>query len=131
MLSTSPSFALISRGSVGLNELILTLFTHPSFIVTGEVPVLFMVTAIQPVPEPAPNATFVIRISSVPMNVKVSAPIHAATAMLTATVTAISMIEATTGLRAFAFLNIFMFVSIPPFGVAVYLVEALDLNLTT
>jgi hypothetical protein len=51
------------------------------------------------------------------MKLKVSAPIHAATAMLTATVTAMSMIEATTGLRAFLLLNIFIFLFIPPFGV--------------
>ena len=49
------------------------------------------------------------------MKLNVSAPIHAATAMLTATVTAMSMIEATTGLRAFLLLRIFIFVSIPPF----------------
>jgi hypothetical protein len=53
------------------------------------------------------------------MNPTVSAPIHAATAMLTATVTAMSMIEATTGLSAFAFfpifLSVFIFSVIPPF----------------
>jgi len=54
------------------------------------------------------------------MKLKVSAPIHAATAMLTATVTAMSMIEATTGLRAFLLLRIFIFVLIPPFGVVRY-----------
>jgi hypothetical protein len=54
------------------------------------------------------------------MKVKVKAPIQAATAMLTATVTAMSMIEATTGLRAFLFFNILIFVSIPPFGVIEY-----------
>ena len=37
------------------------------------------------------------------MNPMVSAPIHAATTTLTATVTAMSMIVAITGLRAFAF----------------------------
>jgi len=46
--------------------------------------------------------------SSVFMNVNVKAPIHAATAMLTATVTAIKMMAATTGLRAFLLLNIFL-----------------------
>src|SRR5512136_16581 len=46
--------------------------------------------------------------SSVFMKVKVKAPIHAATAMLTATVTAISMMAATTGLNAFLLLNIFL-----------------------
>ena len=57
---------------------------------------------------------------SVDMNENDSAPIHAATAMLTATVTAMSMIEATTGLRAFLLLNIFIFFHIPPFGVSEY-----------
>jgi len=58
--------------------------------------------------------------SSVLMNVNVKAPIHAATAMLTATVTAISMIAATTGLRAFLLLHIFhIFCTIPPLGVHV------------
>ena len=46
----------------------------------------------------------------------VSDAIHAATAMLTATVTAMSMIDATTGLRAFLLLKIFIFIFIPPFG---------------
>jgi hypothetical protein len=44
--------------------------------------------------------------------------------MLTATVTAMRMIEATTGLRAFAFflifLSVFIFSFIPPFGIAEY-----------
>jgi len=47
----------------------------------------------------------VMLICSVCMKVKVSAPIHAATAIETATVTAISMIAATTGLSAFLLLN--------------------------
>ena len=50
------------------------------------------------------NWTPVILSSSVCMNPIVSAPIHAATAMLTATVTAMRMIDATTGLRAFLLL---------------------------
>ena len=119
MFNTYPLLAAMSFGSAsdGLNVDCLLLFTHASFIVTGEVPVLFIVTAIHEVVALGPKARFVMRISSVPMNVNVSAPIHAATAMLTATVTAMSMIEATTGLRAFTFFNIFMFFSIPPFGV--------------
>jgi hypothetical protein len=51
--------------------------------------------------------------------------------MLTATVTAMSMIEATTGLRAFLLLNIFILFYIPPFGLTEYLVEPKLLNLTT
>src|SRR3990170_4420032 len=70
------------------------------------------------------NVMLVILNSSVPMNPIVSAPIHAATAMLTATVTAMSMIEATTGLSALAFflifLSVFIFSFIPPFGINEY-----------
>ena len=52
------------------------------------------------------------------MNPIVNAPIHAATTTLTATVTAISMIVAITGLSAFAlFLNfLYSFVFLPSFG---------------
>ncbi len=58
---------------------------------------------------------------SVCMNPTLSAPIHAATAMLTATVTAMSMIDATTGLSAFLlFLKFFIFSFIPPFGIDEY-----------
>ncbi len=64
------------------------------------------------------NVTLVIFSSSVFMKVKVSAPIQAATAMETATVTAISMIAATTGLKAFLlFRSFFIFGFIPPFRV--------------
>jgi len=66
------------------------------------------------------KVTSVIVIEDDPMKLNVSAPIHAATAMLTATVTAMRIIEATTGLRAFLFLSIFISVLIPPFGVARY-----------
>ena len=70
-----------------------------------------------------------------PMKLTVRAPIHAATAMLTATVTAMSMIDATTGLSAFAFflifLNVFISLSIPPLGLMSMLDEVLHLNLTT
>jgi len=53
------------------------------------------------------------------MKVKVSAPIHAATAIETATVTAIKIIAATTGLNAFfPFQILFIFVFIPPSGVS-------------
>jgi hypothetical protein len=52
------------------------------------------------------------------MNPVLSAPIHTATAMLTATVTAMSMIDATTGLRAFTLrLKLFIFVFFPPFRI--------------
>jgi len=59
------------------------------------------------------------------MNPIVNAPIHAATAMLTATVTAMSMIDATTGLSALLlFLWFFIFSFIPPFGINEYVKEA-------
>jgi hypothetical protein len=70
-----------------------------------------------------------------PMNPTVRAPIHAATAMLTATVTAMSMIDATTGLRAFAFflifLSVFISLFIPPLGLVSMLEKLTHLNLTT
>jgi hypothetical protein len=55
--------------------------------------------------------------------------------MLTATVTAMSMIDATTGLRAFVlfliFLKVFISLSIPPLGLMSMLEKVSDLNLTT
>jgi hypothetical protein len=54
------------------------------------------------------------------MKPMVNAPIHAATAMLTATVTAINMIDATTGLRAFLLFKIFISFVIPPLGLIGY-----------
>ena len=58
------------------------------------------------------NWTLVILSSSVFICPMTSAPIHAATAMLTATVTAIRMIDATTGLSALVFFFIFLIVFI-------------------
>jgi hypothetical protein len=58
------------------------------------------------------------------MNPMDNPPIHAATAMLTATVTAMSMIDATTGLRAFEFFLIFLmyvFIFLLPFVGLYYL----------
>jgi ABC-type transport system involved in cytochrome bd biosynthesis fused ATPase/permease subunit len=65
------------------------------------------------------------------MKLNVNAPIHAATAMLTATVTAMRMIEATTGLRAFLLLVIFILFLSLLFGVTTHLEEDEDLNLAT
>jgi len=84
------------------------------------VPVLLNVTKMLFGEAPVLNCSIVICPCSVAVKLKVKAPIHAATAMLTATVTAISMIEATTGLRAFLLLNIFIFFLIPPSGVIEY-----------
>jgi len=82
-------------------------------IESGEVPVFLTVRSMYTLF--VPQDLEVNCSSSVLMNVKVSAPIHAATAMLTATVTAISMMAATTGLRAFLLLTIFhIFYTIPP-----------------
>ena len=87
-------------------------------MVIGVVPVFCMVIFI--IVAGVPNVICVILSSSVAVKLKVSAPIHAATAMLTATVTAMRMIDATTGLRAFLLFNIFMLFFIPPFGVVWY-----------
>ena len=57
---------------------------------------------------PIVKSTSVIVSSLVSMNPMVSDPIHAATAMETATVTAMSMMAATTGLRAFLLLRSFL-----------------------
>jgi len=89
------------------------LFTHISVIVMALVPVLLNVIRI--LPGVVLNSRFVNCPCSVAMKLNVSAPIHAATAMLTATVTAISMMDATTGLRAFLLLRVFISVFIPPF----------------
>ena len=63
----------------------------------------------------AENVALVIDNCSVSMNVNVIDPIHAATAMETATVTAMSMMAATTGLRAFLLFRSFLiFCSFPP-----------------
>ena len=96
---------------------ISTLFTYTWLIVieaVPAVPVLLNVARIVP-GVPVVNCRYVIFPCSVPIKLNVSAPIHAATAMLTATVTAISMMDATTGLRAFLLLRVFIFVLIPPF----------------
>ncbi len=58
---------------------------------------------------PGENATLVIdTCSALPINPMVVPPIHAATTTLTATVTAMSIIDATTGLRAFEFFLTFL-----------------------
>jgi hypothetical protein len=108
-----------------------TLLTFTVAIVTCFVPVFFIVTLKEAPDVPDGKLTLVIVIEDDPMNPIVRAPIHAATAMLTATVTAISMIDATTGLRAFLHFNIFIFLYIPPSGLLCNLEETVNLNLTT
>ena len=100
----------------------VTSFTLTELIVKAAVPVFFTlsVTFVYAGAVPVHVGGEIIFSSYDFMNVNVRAPIHAATAMLTATVTAISMIDATTGLRAFLLFNIFIFFFIPPFGVIVY-----------
>jgi len=113
------------------------LFTFTCEIVTDFVPVFFSakVIVLAGSPEVPSKAWLVIVTEDDPMNPTVKAPIHAATAMLTATVTAMSMIDATTGLRAFTFflifLSIFIFSSIPPLGLVSMLEKVSDLNLAT
>ena len=84
--------------------------------VASLVPELVRSTAIRPIVAlPAVKSTFVTVSSLVSMNPMVSEPIHAATAMETATVTAMSMMAATTGLRAFLlFRSFFIFFYFPP-----------------
>ena len=120
-------------GSYATPEVIATLFTQTSLIVAAFVPVLEALRTILPfVASPTVNVMLVILTSSVPMNPTVRAPIHAATAMLTATVTAMSMIDATTGLRAFLlFLKFFISLFIPPLGLMSMLEGHTNLNLTT
>jgi len=104
-------------------------FTRTLCIVTalppGHEAVMFTELAVQPHGDPTFSC------SPLPMNENDSAPIHAATAMLTATVTAMSMIDATTGLRAFLLFNIFIFFLSLLLGLVSMLVEAGLLNLTT
>jgi len=97
-----------------------TLLTFTVAIVTCFVPVFFAVMLKDEPDVPDGKLTLVIVIEDDPMNPMVNAPIHAATAMLTATVTAMSMIDATTGLRAFLLFNIFIFFFIPPSGCCVF-----------
>ena len=114
-----PEFAEIDSSKPD-TVLCCRLFTQASLMVTGDVPVLLTVKVIAVLVK----VMLVILTSSVDMNPTVSAPIHAATAMLTATVTAMSMIDATTGLSAFAFflnfLKVFIFSFYPSFGIDEY-----------
>ena len=104
-------------------------FTRTLCIVTGLPPghdaVTFTEVAVQPHGDPRFSC------SPLPMNENDRAPIHAATAMLTATVTAMRMIEATTGLRAFLLLNIFILFLSLLLELLRSLVEPKLLNLTT
>lgn len=83
----------------------------PSMVIAG-----FMFTVLAPLLETvrtacvlSVNDTFVtFAFSAFPINPMVIPPIHAATTTLTATVTAMSMIDAITGLRAFALFFIFL-----------------------
>jgi len=118
MFSASPALALMLLGRAGFVVVCFALLTHTSLIVTTLVPVLFAITSIEP-GAPVWKLMLVMLTCSVAVNWNVNAPIHAATAMLTATVTAISMIDATTGLRAFLLL-VFIFLFIPPFGTSKY-----------
>ena len=85
-------------------------------ITTSVVPVFLAVTvALVCVALPVANVTLVMDRFSVFMKLKESDPIQTATAMETATVTAMSMMAATTGLRAFLLLrSFFIFGYFPP-----------------
>jgi hypothetical protein len=85
-----------------------TLSIFPAEIVNDEAPVLATVRVALFVPH---TVMPVMLSCSVFVKLKVSAPIHAATAMETATVTAINMIDAITGLKAFLlFRSFFIFI---------------------
>jgi hypothetical protein len=105
----------VHPGVLGVVVVCLTPFTQTSLIVIVVVPVFWKVAVMSV----AVNSRFVNCPCSVAMKLNDSAPIHAATAMLTATVTAMRMIDATTGLRAFLLL-VFIFLFIPPFGTGMY-----------
>ena len=121
MLKTFPWFAFIVTGRLAkrssFTPVCFTLLTQASLIVTEVVPVLFAVTTI--LLFVTSKFMLVMLTCSVAVKENVRAPIHAATAMLTATVTAMRMIDATTGLRAFLLL-VFIFLFIPPFGTGMY-----------
>ena len=89
-------------------------------MVTDAAPVFCMVIVATPLPPLLVKTVLVIdACSELPMNPMVKAPIHAATTTLTATVTAMSMMVAITGLSALAFfLNFlkFNFYFYPPLG---------------
>jgi hypothetical protein len=102
------------EGEVYVAVLATPLTLAAELIVNEEVP-MFWIVMVMLAPEP-PKDTFATLNWSVFMNVKVNAPIHAATAIDTATVTAMSMMAATTGLSAFLLFNSFLIlVCIPPF----------------
>ena len=97
LIVTSPE---LPARTDSLSELEIVCPLTTDVVITISVdPVFWKYTAI---PESV-KSTVVILNSSVSMKVKVIEPIHAATAIDTATVTAMSMIAATTGLRAFLF----------------------------
>jgi hypothetical protein len=104
--------ALFSIDGSGVEIVAATPLINALLIVAGVLPEL--VTKTSKVSSVAStNAMFVIdTCSALPMNPMVIPPIHAATTTLTATVTAIKMIDAITGLRAFEFFLNFLYVFI-------------------
>jgi hypothetical protein len=99
--------------------------------VTDEVPVLLTPMTAE-LGDPEVTVTLVIINCSVPMNPTLTAPIHTAPAMLVATVTVMSMIDATMVLRAFLLLlNFFIFSFVHPWGLVSMSEEESNLNLMT
>lgn len=105
---------LFAIGPAGLTA-ILVVASAPLMkallMVAGVLPELVTMTCNVSCPPvgPVTNAMLVTETcSALPMNPIVIPPIHAATTTLTATVTAMRMIEAMTGLRAFEFFLIFL-----------------------
>ena len=102
MFKTISELAVTISGRTGFVEFCFTLFTQASLMVTIDTPGFFTLTVM--VLLGMSKVILLIRSCSVEVKPKVRAPVHAPTAMLRATATAISMIDATTGLRAFRLL---------------------------
>ena len=111
-LAVVPKVLLLQYQWNGQTVLFARTWTIVIALPPGHEAVMFTVLPPLTIPYGLPSCTC----SPLPMNEKVRAPIHAATAMLTATVTAIRIIEATTGLRAFLLLKISILFSSLPLG---------------
>ena len=106
-ISLSPTVVLLTEASVTPLPV-----TSASLMMISTVPVFCTLATI--VVLVGPKSTLVMVSCSVDMKLNESDPIQTVTAMETATVTAMRMIAATTGLRAFLLFRSFIFCSFPP-----------------
>ena len=140
-----PSDQVSPVSRVTVNELLAPFATTAEVVVPPVTPEPVTVTAATIVTSVVPvfstlhvivvllglKDTLVMVSCSVAMKLNESDPIQTATAMETATVTAMSIIAATTGLRAFLLLrSFFIFVYFPPLSSHIP-TQYGDLNLTT